>query len=634
MAALTINDLNNGKVDLDLVAAIATSSEATAIDRLGRTKLTMKGAIDRIKSFNPRGPRATGQRYALKDLYTEGGIVYVTVVESFLSVSTAADLAAGYISIHQGVTVDYLHNLEITRRHIWLDNYDSLRAAVVELTLTGGVINVPAKEFPPEVWDFNARYMATPNITLRGVKMPVLSKNCDRLVGGSIIQGRFNVFADNFGIEDIGFDSGKYVIDKYFGGADTHSPNHPNGYTWDAFAFAQPNQLNPLPQRRGFFARNVIALNRDSQSYGHAMLMEGFDGGDIDNVTGVGSIHGLVIKASNVTAGNLFGYSASSDHVIIKSDSYAPSLNVSIGSIKTNKAPPNTNPWFVPANCQYGLLLNPATAAMNNIKIGQLDLRGALIPLAVTGPTYAGTPGHADGEPIYSLDDLKVENATIEGYGLNTQLGMSFDNVNFYRCEIDTLIVNNVVDGILYRQTLGGALASPMKVGTLRFGGQITSRAIQALSSGRIIIDHLLIEGTVAGLYSIDNAARVYVGRESILGPLTSKFLNAPPALTAQWQQFPGNAAFRLVMHNFGLLMMGYLRPVGGGGGNICSLPPYLRTAQATRRIVGGEGAGGVVKTLWLNVDANYGFVAINNGASGSGAEVALSLDGTWWPFD
>lgn len=634
MAALTITDLNNGKVDLDFVAAIATSTDVTATDRLGRSKLTMKGAIDRIKSFNPRGPRVTGRQYSLKDLYTEAGTVYVAVVESFNSVSTAADLAAGYISIHQGVTVDYLHNLEITRRHIWLDNYDTLRAAIAELTLTGGVINVPAKDFPPEVWDFNTRYMATPNITLRGVKMPMLSKNCDRLVGGSIIQGRFNVFADNFGIEDIGFDSGKYVVDKYFGGLDTHSADHPNGYTWDAFAFAQPDQTNPLPQRRGFYARNVIALNRDSQSFGHAMLMEGFDGGWVDNVTGVGSIHAVVIKASNVTVGNIYGYGASTDHVIIKSDRYAPCRNVSVATIKTDKVPPNTAPWFAPANCQYGLLLNPATDNMNNIKIGLADLRGAQIPLCASGPTYLNTPGHVDGDPIYILDDFKIEGGVIEGLGMSNVLGMLFNNLIFYRCEIDTLLVNNVADGISYKQTANGFSASPLKIGTLRFGGTVTLRAIQALGFGRIVIDHLLVEGAIAGLYAIDPNARVNVGRESLPGSVATKFVNDPPALTAQWQQYPGNSDFRLVMHNYGLLMTGYLKPVGAGSGNVCSLPRYLRTAQPSRRLVGGENGLGKVSALWLNVDPSYGFLAINNGVNAVGAETALSMDGIWWSFD
>lgn len=45
MAAITINDLNNAKLDVDHIAALATSTEATATDRLGNTKFTIAGAI-------------------------------------------------------------------------------------------------------------------------------------------------------------------------------------------------------------------------------------------------------------------------------------------------------------------------------------------------------------------------------------------------------------------------------------------------------------------------------------------------------------------------------------------------------------------------------------------------------------
>jgi hypothetical protein len=46
--AVTVVDLNNAKLDCDHIAAIATSTAATATDRLGNTKQTIKGATDAI----------------------------------------------------------------------------------------------------------------------------------------------------------------------------------------------------------------------------------------------------------------------------------------------------------------------------------------------------------------------------------------------------------------------------------------------------------------------------------------------------------------------------------------------------------------------------------------------------------
>lgn len=45
MTAITITDLNNAKLDVDHIAELATSTNLTATDRLGRTKRTMEGAL-------------------------------------------------------------------------------------------------------------------------------------------------------------------------------------------------------------------------------------------------------------------------------------------------------------------------------------------------------------------------------------------------------------------------------------------------------------------------------------------------------------------------------------------------------------------------------------------------------------
>lgn len=110
MPAITSLDLSNAKLDVDHIAAIATSLQPTATDRLGHTKLTMQGAVDTIKAFNPRGARVNGAVYTLKDLYTEAGITYITVVSSFTSVSVSSDIASGNVTIYQGLVFSDLSN--------------------------------------------------------------------------------------------------------------------------------------------------------------------------------------------------------------------------------------------------------------------------------------------------------------------------------------------------------------------------------------------------------------------------------------------------------------------------------------------------------------------------------------------
>lgn len=102
MTAITVEDLDNAKLDVDHIAEIATSLNQSATDRLGHIKLTITGAIDTMTALNPRGQWITATAYAVKDLFSDSGITYVTVV-AHTSTSIAADLAAGKIALYQGV---------------------------------------------------------------------------------------------------------------------------------------------------------------------------------------------------------------------------------------------------------------------------------------------------------------------------------------------------------------------------------------------------------------------------------------------------------------------------------------------------------------------------------------------------
>lgn len=64
---------------------------------------TLANAIATLKAFNPRGAWAAGVAYAMKDLFTDGGIVYVAIVD-LVSTSIATDLADGKIAIFFGIS--------------------------------------------------------------------------------------------------------------------------------------------------------------------------------------------------------------------------------------------------------------------------------------------------------------------------------------------------------------------------------------------------------------------------------------------------------------------------------------------------------------------------------------------------
>ena len=504
------------------------------------------------------------------------------------------------------------------RESVSLDDYTSLKAAIAALPATGGVINVPAKRYPAGVWKYDTNYMSKANVTLRGVKMPVCSATCDRLVGGSVIEGRFNVFADNFTVENIGFDAGKYVVDTYYGGLDTHSANHPNGDTWDAFAFAQPSQTAPLNSAKNFAARNVIALNRDSLSYGHAMLIEAVDGGIVDNVIGMYGIHGVVIKSKNITGTYVAGYGASVNHVIIKSDTYAHGGNIKLGTVETNYAPPGVTPWSAPAVPAYGLLLNPATDSMDTIKIGKLRLFGAQ------------TLFKAHGGAGMSLDNVQVAAIECEGFGVAGDLGIHFASGLIYnRIRFGTATVLNTTDAVAYANGSDYG-ADAMEFDSLTIENA-SLRGLQAIGYGRIKIGRLRAKN-VLGLYSIDDTARILIGREETIGVPTRFVLN-PPAMTAGWQQLGGGfSSLAVRMHNYGVTLKGMIMPTGSPSADVMTLPPYLSPAEKTRLVAAARSTANVDGVVSVKFDA--GKLTINDGAGVLGAENFLSLDNLHYEFD
>lgn len=102
MTAVTIQDLDNAQLDCETIADVATSLEDTAVDRLGHLKLTLTGAINSMRALNPRGAWATATAYAVRDLVTESGVVYI-VTQAHTSGTFATDLAAGKLAVYQGL---------------------------------------------------------------------------------------------------------------------------------------------------------------------------------------------------------------------------------------------------------------------------------------------------------------------------------------------------------------------------------------------------------------------------------------------------------------------------------------------------------------------------------------------------
>ena len=103
MTAISITDLNNAKLDVDHIAAVANSTALTVTDRIGNQKSTLSAAIDTIKAFNSRGAWVAATAYAGKDLASNAGSWYVCVVPHTSSAAFATDAGSKW-RLYQGVT--------------------------------------------------------------------------------------------------------------------------------------------------------------------------------------------------------------------------------------------------------------------------------------------------------------------------------------------------------------------------------------------------------------------------------------------------------------------------------------------------------------------------------------------------
>lgn len=259
-----------------------------------------------------------------------------------------------------------------------LTDYPDLMAACEALRASnGGRVIVDIGNFYAGETNGISKYMDIPNISIVGTKMPTWNNDASELIGGSVIEGKLNVGAHNFSVSDIGFDIGLNVINRRWPGADT-TADYPYGGTWDGFAIGQPSQASPLPQWRGFKARNVIGLLKDSATVGHGVLIENVNGGCLEgDIIGVYGVHGVVIKSENMTCDNLKGFMTSVDGVIFKSDTYARGGNVQVNNAVSERELPNCTPHSAPDIAEYGIYFNPETDNFSGpIQVSNIRVRG------------------------------------------------------------------------------------------------------------------------------------------------------------------------------------------------------------------------------------------------------------------
>jgi len=266
------------------------------------------------------------------------------------------------------------------------DAYDALPSA-------GGTIVLGCSEYINDCNEFQK------TIHLLGSGMPTLASDRSKLVpgSGSIIYGKIVNSASGSSFRDFGVDYSQWAVDNKLGGIydDCFVPGRNSGgsdTTWD----------EDSTYIRNVFIENVFCLSFNTTNpshYVHAFLLEHVDGAYINNVHSVFGFHGNVIKSRNVVVGVLFSYGQNGSTLIIKSDHWTKTENVTIHDVKCGNYEISTPSSF--------FLESQDSVPLNNIAIGNLTAIQCATALEVA---LAGTD--------YSLiNNIKIDNLFVYGGG-------------------------------------------------------------------------------------------------------------------------------------------------------------------------------------------------------------------------
>lgn len=503
-------------------------------------------------------------------------------------------------------------------RVVSVTDYDSLMDACEALRSSdGGVVEVPAGRFFAGECNGITSYMNVNNVSIVGAKMPTWNDDASALVGGSVIEGKFNVGAHNFSVSDIGFDIGCNVVSRRWPGADT-TADYPYGGTWDGFAIGQPSQSSPLPQWRGFKAKNVIGLLKDSSTVGHGVLIENVNGGCTEgDIIGVHGVHGVVIKSENINCENLRGHMNKTDCVIFKSDTFSPGGNIQVCNVVAEMMLPNCKPKSNPLIPESGIYFNPELQSYTGpVQISNARIRGA--KYAILGGSATGTVGA----------DIQIGNIDIDGAQGGTEWAIFMANLGvFPRLSLGNLNITNVKNAVYINYI--DESSSDNAITTIESLKITNAQSIGVITDGhsRLKIGAVDMLNVNTAYYQGENSI-LEIGSESLTS-VTTKYGNNPYSIGPGWVNVGGgNSTFDVLYSGYEVKLKGLVKAGSGSTSLILTLPSYLRPAENLRFIAyKKEGADG---TCLIGVSSS-GLVTLGDTDSIPVVGSYISLDGISW---
>lgn len=208
----------------------------------------------------------------------------------------------------------------------------TIDAALDALPSTGGVIRIGIGSFnspTPSKIKSNTFFIgskepvinSTVTISSPNVR-PVISAPT-ALVNGTILTGEFSALDKNsIVVSNLGVDVGKTWVDTFNGGI-------PVG----GLVIASITATTPV---KNIQVSNVTVLGYASATAQHCMLFENIIDSKFNNLTTYYHVHGIALKGLNIAMDGLNLHSHNNDGLIIKSDIYAPTRDISVSNVNIN----------------------------------------------------------------------------------------------------------------------------------------------------------------------------------------------------------------------------------------------------------------------------------------------------------
>ncbi|MGB4897977.1 MAG: hypothetical protein WBP57_06055, partial [Ignavibacteria bacterium] len=229
-----------------------------------------------------------------------------------------------YVDVNGNNTTGVLGN--IRKAFLTID------AALDALPATGGVVKIG-------IGSFNSPTSAKikSNTSFIGAKEPVINSTVTisapntrptitsptALINGTILTGEFSALdKNNIVVSNLGVDVGKTWIDTFNGGVSV-----------GGLVIASITSTSPI---KNIYVSNVTVLGYAPATAQHCMLFENIIDSKFDNLTTYYHVHGIALKGLNITMNGLNLYSHNNDGLIIKSDIYAPTRDISVNNVNIN----------------------------------------------------------------------------------------------------------------------------------------------------------------------------------------------------------------------------------------------------------------------------------------------------------